>query len=120
VWPKQRDKIKVVAGHVERHTALMRTEVRLENIRLEYDIRQRTLEHFEKTHRSNRQQDYNVIKTDILPKFYDDKLNWIHGRVCEGTGYWLLQDDMFNKWLDFTNTSTKMLWLQGIPGAGIY
>ncbi|KEY74072.1 hypothetical protein S7711_02661 [Stachybotrys chartarum IBT 7711] len=118
VWPKQRDKIKVVADHVERHTALMRTEVRLENIRLEYDIRQRTLEHFEKTHRSNRQQDYNVIKTDILPKFYDDKLNWIHGRVCEGTGYWLLQDDMFNKWLDFTNTSTKMLWLQGIPGAG--
>ncbi|KFA48785.1 hypothetical protein S40293_01495 [Stachybotrys chartarum IBT 40293] len=118
VWPKQKDKIKVVAGHVERHTTLMRTEVRLENIRLEYDIRQRTLEHFEKTHRSNRQQDYNVIKTDILPKFYDDKLNWIHGRVCEGTGYWLLRDDMFNKWLDFTNTSTKMLWLQGIPGAG--
>lgn len=118
MWPIQKDRIKVVMSHVERHTALMRNEVRLEHIREEHDARLRALEHFERTERSNRQQEYNIIKTDVSPTFYDDRLYQIRNQICKGTGKWLLQDDVFLKWLDVTNRSTDLLWLHGIPGAG--
>ena len=104
--------------HIERHTSLMRNEVRLEHIREEHDARQRALENFERTQRIGRLQDYNIIQTGISPTSYDAKLDWIHGRVCEGTGKWLIRDETFVKWMDITNPSTKILWLQGIPGAG--
>lgn len=118
LWPKQRDRIKLVITNIGRHTSLMRNEVRMEHIREERDARLRALEHFEKTDRSNRQQEYNIIKTGISPKSYDDKLDWLYGRICEGTGKWLIRDPTFAKWLDFADVSTKIVWLQGIPGAG--
>lgn len=118
LWPKQRDNIKVVITHIKRHTLLMRSEVRLEHIREEHYARLRALEHFEKTERSHRQQEYHIIKTAISPKFYDDKLDWVYGRICEGTGKWLMRDSTFAKWLDVADVSTKIVWLQGIPGAG--
>lgn len=96
----------------------MRNEVRLEHIRDEHDLRLRALEHFEKTEKSNRQQEFHIIKTDISPKFYDDKLDWLYGRICEGTGKWLLRDSTFTKWLDVADVSTNIVWLEGIPGAG--
>ncbi|KAL6403418.1 NACHT domain protein [Ilyonectria robusta] len=118
MWPIQKDKIKLITSQVERHTALMRNEVRLEHIREEHDARLRALEHFERTERSNRQQEYNIIKTDVSPTFCDDKLYQIRNQTCKGTGKWLLQDDVFLKWLDVANRSTDLLWLHGIPGAG--
>jgi hypothetical protein len=59
-----------------------------------------------------------MIKTAISPKFYDDKLDWVDGRVCEGSGKWLWRDSTFIRWLEVTDISTKIVWLQGIPGAG--
>lgn len=105
--------------HIERHTLLMRKEVSLEHIRAEHDFRLRSLEHFKTTERSHRRQEYHTIKTDISPKTSEDKLDWFHGRVCEGTGRWLMRDTTFAKWLDSSDTSTRIVWLQGIPGAGV-
>jgi hypothetical protein len=96
----------------------MRNEVRLEHIQEEHRARLRALDHFESTERSHRRQEYQSIKTDISPKSYDDKLDWFHGRVCEGTGNWLTRDASFAKWLDISDISAKVLWLEGIPGAG--
>lgn len=110
----------MVAINIERHTLLMRNEVRLEHIQEEHHARLRALEHFESTERSHRRQEYQSIKADISPKSYDDRLDWFHGRVCEGTGKWLMRDATFTKWLDISDTSTKVLWLEGIPGAGAF
>jgi hypothetical protein len=120
MWPKQQDKIRVVMLHVERHTLLMRNEVRLEHIREEYDARLRALEHFEKTERSHLRQEYNTIKEVISPRTYEDELNRIRGRICEGTGKWLLRDTTFIKWIKGSEKPTKPIWLQGIPGAGMF
>ncbi|KAF2792115.1 NACHT domain protein [Melanomma pulvis-pyrius CBS 109.77] len=118
LWPRHRDKIKVVMNHMERHTLLMRNEVRLEHIQAEHGARLRALEHFERTEKSLRRQDYQNIETNVSPRNYEGRLDWLHGRICEGTGKWLLKDAIFVKWLDTSDTSTKILWLQGIPGAG--
>lgn len=119
MWPRQRDKIRVIMSHIERHTSLMRNEVRLEHIREEHEARLRALEHFEKTEKSHRQQEYNAIKEGISPRMYEEDLYMIRGRICEGTGKWLLRDAIFIKWLNQYDMSVKIMWLKGIPGAGM-
>lgn len=118
LWPRHRDKIKVVVNHIERHTLLMRNEVRLEHIQAEHSARLRALEHFERTERSLQRQDYQAIETSVSPRKYEGKLDWLQGRTCEGTGKWMMKDAIFVQWLDPTESTLKLLWLQGIPGAG--
>src|SRR2546421_2826814 len=105
LWPRHQDKIKVVTTHIERHTLLMRNEVRLEHIQEEHQARIRALEHFERTETFHLRQEYQSIKTDISPRTYGDRLDWFHGRICEGTGRWLMRDATFAKWLDISDTS---------------
>lgn len=119
MWPKQRDKIQVVLSHIERHTFLLRNETRLEHIREEHDARLRALDHFEKSEISYRKQEYNAIKESILPTLYDDELYRIRNQICAGTGKWLLGDSKFEKWLNAADKTSRLIWLQGIPGAGI-
>jgi hypothetical protein len=96
----------------------MRNEVRLEHIREEHDTRLKSFEHFKNAEKSHRLQQFYAIKADLSPRMYDDKLNWYHSRVCEGTGTWLFQDDVVKDWLDVSKGTSKVVWLQGIPGAG--
>ena len=118
MWPKYKDKIGVVVQNIARHALLLRKEVQLEHIQQEYDSRLRSLEHFESTEKAHRRQEYRGIQTDISPSTFDEKLNWLHIRRCEGTGGWIFKDQAFTKWVDPTDNSVKLLWLQGIPGAG--
>ncbi|KAF3066316.1 hypothetical protein CFAM422_009490 [Trichoderma lentiforme] len=118
LWPSQKEKIKIVMDHIGRHTNLMRNKVRLEHLREEYEHRQRAFDHFEATQKSNMRQEYNIVKTDISPRFYDAELYRIRGQVCKGTGNWLKQASDFKKWLNGDDDSTRILWLCGIPGAG--
>jgi len=106
-------------SHIERHTLLMRNEVRLEHIREEYEARLTAREHFERTERTHQRQEYNAIKEAVSPKMYEDELYRIRGRICEGTGRWLLKDATFTKWLREPEKRSQIIWLQGIPGAGM-
>jgi len=98
---------------------LMNTEVRLEHIREEHSARQRALDQFEKSDRERTQQDFHRIQTNLAPDFYHKKLATIWDSMCEGTGKWLLQENKFTQWLDQGNSTNKLLWLEGIPGAGM-
>ncbi|UKZ82346.1 hypothetical protein TrVFT333_010133 [Trichoderma virens FT-333] len=118
LWPSQKEKIKKVMDHIGRHTNLMRNNVRLEHLREENEYRQRAFEHFEAMQKNNLRQEYNTIKTDLSPRYYDTELYRILGQVCKGTGNWLKQASDFKKWLDGNDDSTRILWLCGIPGAG--
>jgi hypothetical protein len=118
LWPRKKEHINLVKTHIERHALLMRNEVRLEHIREEHDTRLRAFEHFMNAEKSHRLQQFYAIKADMSPRMYNDKLNWFHSRVCEGTGTWLFQDDVVKDWVDVSIGSSRVVWLQGIPGAG--
>lgn len=105
---------------VERHARLMRKEVQLEHIQREEDLRKQQLEHFQRSGKYHILDEYERIKISLAPKVYDEVFYRISGQTCEGTGSWLLSDDGFKRWLDVADTSSKILWLQGIPGAGMY
>jgi len=119
MWPKQREKIRLVMSHIGRHTSLMRKEVQMEHIREEHKARLEAIQHFEKTEKSHRRQEYNAIKAAISPRSYEEDLYRIGSRICENTGRWLLRNATFTKWLKVSEKSTKFIWLQGIPGAGM-
>jgi hypothetical protein len=118
LWPKHKEKIGIVMTHVESHGRLMRNEVRLEHIQQEHEARQRALEHFEKEDRERRAQEFYRIRTDIAPQSYYHRLDLLRDLVYQGTGSWLLQDASFKTWLQPTQRDSRLLWLQGIPGAG--
>jgi nucleoside-triphosphatase THEP1 len=118
LWPRHRSKIEQVATHIERHTSLMRNEVRLADIREEHGARIRAWEHFERTEMDHQRQEYKGIKTDINPPSYEKRFAHFRLRICKGTGDWLLNDKVFMQWFDSGDTTVKTLWLTGIPGAG--
>ncbi|WAO88971.1 NACHT domain-containing protein [Fusarium falciforme] len=118
LWPNRRDEIKLVTKHIARHRELMRTEVRLEEIRAADDARQRELKHFAQAEESAIRQEYSTLRAHISPRTYDHDLYRHHADVCEGTGKWLFRDQSFKDWVDHSKGTTRILWLKGIPGAG--
>ncbi|KAI1273970.1 NACHT domain protein [Xylaria sp. FL0933] len=118
LWPTHKEKIKVIMTHIQSHGRLMRNEVRLEHIQQEHQARKLALENFERLELERRAQEYHRIKTDIAPQSHDDRLDLLRHLTCQATGTWLLQDATFIKWLGPASQDCKILWLQGIPGAG--
>ncbi|TGJ79599.1 hypothetical protein E0Z10_g9161 [Xylaria hypoxylon] len=118
LWPHHKEKIKFVMRQIQSHVRLMRNEVRLEHIQQEYQTRQLALQHFDSEERERRAQEYHRLKTDIAPQSHDDKLDSLRYLVYRDTGAWLLQDTTFKTWLKSTSKESRILWLQGIPGAG--
>jgi len=96
----------------------MRRDVQLQHIQQQYEGRVRALEHFDATEHAHRRQEYHSIMTDLRLEPYDDKMYQVQSRVCEGTGRWLLRNPVFTEWLDGSERSKRLLWLQGIPGSG--
>ncbi|KAF2647160.1 hypothetical protein K491DRAFT_644350 [Lophiostoma macrostomum CBS 122681] len=118
LWPRQRDKIKIVGKHIQRHALLLRNEVRLEHIQAEYNSRIRALDHFEKSEASHLRQEYHSLRTSVAPRTYEDKLQYLDDHSCHEAGTWLMKHKNFRNWVDTTKSSSAVLWLQGIPGSG--
>ncbi|KAK5631041.1 hypothetical protein RRF57_006756 [Xylaria bambusicola] len=104
--------------HIQNHGRLMRNEVRLEHIQQEYEARRLALKNFEELEVERRAQEFHRIKTDIAPQSHDDRLDLLRYLTYPDTGAWLLQDTMFKKWAGSFSQDSRILWLQGIPGAG--
>jgi len=120
LWPKYREKIKVVTRHIGLHSLLLRKEAQFEHIQQEHEARHRSLEHFESVEKAHQLQEYCGIRTEISPRTYDDNLDWLRGRLCSGAGKWLLKDETFIQWLNASDVSVRLMWIHGIPGAGLY
>ncbi|KAF3009103.1 hypothetical protein E8E14_009642 [Neopestalotiopsis sp. 37M] len=118
LWPKRRDKFKHLASIIERHKLMMRDRVWLEDISQAHEARRIALEDHDARESEARRKEYNTIMTRIAPHRYHTKLAAVRSQVCEGSGDWLLKDDTFTTWMDPGEKSSRLLWLQGIPGAG--
>ncbi len=104
--------------NIERHTTLMRNEVTFKHIKEEYEARAKALSHYDQESEFRASQQFQALKTYASPTLYDERLDWLLNRSCRDSGQWLARDQSFLDWLDMSNQSTRLLWLQGIPGAG--
>ncbi|KAJ6149060.1 NACHT nucleoside triphosphatase [Penicillium samsonianum] len=118
VWPKHRSKIDVVVSNIERHSFLLRDEVNLEHISEAHQARVIDFDRWAATFEFQARQNYNELETFISPRLYDDELDRFQRNLCERTGRWIQRDKAISKWLDPNDTTNRLIWLQGIPGAG--
>ncbi|KAL1857635.1 hypothetical protein Daus18300_010275 [Diaporthe australafricana] len=118
VWPRQQDKIDVVISNIERHTTLLRSEVTMQHIREEHELRAKSLTHFDQQAEFQDQQRFQTLKTRMSPRTYDERLDWLLNRSYQGSAEWLVKNKSFLDWLEMSNTATRWLWIHGIPGSG--
>ncbi|KAJ5826601.1 NACHT nucleoside triphosphatase [Penicillium robsamsonii] len=118
VWPRHKDKINVVVSSIEQHCLLMTDQVTLENISGAHRARIEDMKRWQQTFEFQERQDFKSVEDYISPKFYDDELDRLQRTICERTGRWLQREQTLKKWIDTGDKSTRVVWLQGIPGAG--
>jgi hypothetical protein len=118
MWPRHKAKVDVIAKNMERHALLLSDEVNLEHIRETHDARIAALEHYERERDFQERQDYEALESYITPTYPDAVLSTLVGNVSPGSGRWLDKENLYSQWLNPANKSVKLLWLQGIPGAG--
>ncbi|KAH8668654.1 hypothetical protein BX600DRAFT_538673 [Xylariales sp. PMI_506] len=118
LWPKHKAKVDVVVHNIERHALLMRNKFTLEHIKEEHEARVKALAHSEQTNNFQELQRFQALMNRVSPALYDKRMDWLRNRSCEGSPRWLMQEKCFSDWLDASNRSIPILWVQGIPGSG--
>ena len=96
----------------------MNAEVSLVNIIDAQADRIKALEQHERTQEFQQRQDFEAIESYVSPRMFDEERDKRRITSCPGTGQWLQREESFRKWLNPADDSTRLLWLQGIPGAG--
>jgi hypothetical protein len=96
----------------------MTEEVTLANITEAHAARVSDMNNWQRTFDFQETQDFNSVYSYISPDLYDDELDNFQRRICERTGKWLQREQVLKDWMDANNAATRILWMQGIPGAG--
>ena len=98
---------------------MMDSEVTLVHITEAYAARVATYEKFERDQEHDERMEFQNIMTSLSPQLYDAELETLRKRCSIPAGKWLETDRRFLEWQDASNQSAKVLWLTGIPGAGM-
>jgi hypothetical protein len=61
------------------------------------------------------------LQTCLSPHDNDEYLTQINENYCPDTGQWIFKDQRFQTWAEGSSDEPhgRLLWLTGIPGAGI-
>ena len=98
---------------------MMESKVTLAHITEAYAARASANEKFKRDQDYDERMEYESIKNSLSPQLYDAQLETIKQRCSIQTGDWLERDQRFSDWQDPSHQPARILWLTGIPGAGI-
>ncbi|KAL9046216.1 MAG: hypothetical protein Q9214_000891 [Letrouitia sp. 1 TL-2023] len=119
LWPKYSSKFQVILNSITYHRSLLDGEVTLAHITEAHAARALAHEKYEKDQENDERTEFQYIKNALSPQFFDSKLEKIKQRCSVQAGQWLKNDEGFLKWQNNSRQSTGVLWLTGIPGAGM-
>ena len=94
-------------------------EVTLAHLTEAHAARVAAYERYEKDKERNESLEFQSILASLSPDLHDSKLEMIKQRCSIQAGGWLEKDRRFLEWQDPSKQSSKVLWLRGIPGAGM-
>lgn len=97
----------------------MDSEVTLAHITEAYAARASADDKYKKDQEHDERIEFQAIIQSLSPQFYDAQLERIKQRCSMQSGKWLETDQRFSEWQDPSNQSAGLLWLTGIPGAGV-
>lgn len=118
MWAKSARQIKAVESNIEKHANLLMDEASFEHMRMVAESTAAALKKAEKDETIQQLQLFQALEASICPQLYDEKMDWLRSRVYKDTSNWLLKDVSFKKWIEAGDQSKRLIWLQGIPGAG--
>ncbi|CAI4215913.1 unnamed protein product [Parascedosporium putredinis] len=118
-WPGVLERLDKIRARMRGHIELITRRATFQHIRDSEEARVKMLKEFREAETSRVNQAFVALEASISPRMYDDRLAWLTPRFCPGTSKWLERDAVFLEWVDrSTDMSPRVLWLQGIPGAG--
>ena len=97
----------------------MDSEVTLVHITEAYAARASNNSKYERDQEYDESMEFQNIFYSLSPQLYDAQLERIKQHCSIQTGKWLEADKQFSEWQDASNQSARVLWLTGIPGAGM-
>lgn len=126
VWKTFRTKFKPILDSFTRHRELLDhvkttavfSEIQLTRTRLLESINQSSEE------MKSALENLQNHKTQMMERlgYRADEVNRPHKRVPsepdQATGRWIFHNEIFKKWLDFNVENIRILYLNGLPGAG--
>jgi hypothetical protein len=80
--------------------------------------RERALEEYEHQFEFRQLQEFDMVRSSLNARLYDQDLESLKARASCGSGNWLEDHVTYRTWMDVQSKSPRLLWLQGIPGAG--
>lgn len=97
---------------------LMNVEVTLASVSEASIARRLALEEYEKAHKYQQRQEFDTMMNTINPHLYDQELEHFSRNCTAQAGNWLSTQNQYLSWMDVRNEDAKLLWIEGIPGAG--
>ena len=97
----------------------MDREVTLAHITEAYVARASADDKYKRDQEHDEQMEFRSIFNWLSPQLCDAQLGRITQRCSIQAGEWLETDQRFSDWQDSSNQSARVLWLSGIPGAGM-
>lgn len=108
----------MITENVKEHKLLLDDSITLAHVVEAHAARQRAFEEFERQYEFRQRQDLEAVKSSLGPVLYDRDLQRLKARRVVQSGDWLLGQEEYNHWRDPSDKASRLLWLQGIPGAG--
>ncbi len=118
LWPKFSGKFQVILNNIAQHRIMMDSEVTLAHITEAYAARADTYAKYERDQEHDERTEFQFIRNSLSPQLYDVEFERMQRRYVQA-GEWLETDKDYTAWQDASNQSARMLWLTGIPGAGM-
>ncbi|EUC39484.1 hypothetical protein COCMIDRAFT_10428 [Bipolaris oryzae ATCC 44560] len=118
LWPKYSRKIQLIIENIAKYKGLMDSQANLNNIVEAEAARAESYRVFEQIQDAHSRADFEQVKTILSANLYDDELEKVRGNYRILTKSWLESLNQFKDWVDPNCSSSRLLWLQGILGAG--
>ncbi|KAI9767661.1 MAG: hypothetical protein M1840_005532 [Geoglossum simile] len=124
-WPFQKGEVKDTVCVIERQKALFGLALQNDHLQLSKAIKadiaemgnevREAAKGVAELQKGQKDEENRDITAWLSTLRFSSQQNAFFGRRQEGTGQWLLETDMFKKWVDGTE---RTLWCPGLPGAG--
>lgn len=120
-WKTFDTRFRNILARLQNHKRLLERQADLTTIEDLRAQRLRTEEMFQQLEDSELKRRHTAVRDKLRPA--NSSLDQEHttGKRSDypDTGQWFLQSDKFEKWKSFSNVDEPVLWLNGIPGAGM-
>lgn len=114
-------RFKGILDSLKRHSDLLDHEAVSLDIIESHNLRTKLQDDIDQKERdrASSQLQETLAWLSIQDRLQEDDLDALYQRKAPGTGEWIFQNPKFKKWAK-DKTNGAILWIQGIPGSGMF